>query len=373
MQYIRSKFTNFTSYFVKRVEENEGRKISKCDICCEQIYKVLNWENPKQTLTVFLVTLFLFWIVVQLQIKFFGMLFFGLLIAFLLDAYYDTKDLTNHSLEHIEAFEKFHHLIQDVVLNLRAIRKESPSSFCIGMSLIFLVMTVIANSMSGYMLTYLTILAIFFLPLGFKCLPEEHVGTLKILCRSILNPRGHVAEEELIPFICNKDFANRDNDDVDSLLTDKTADSASNSLISGLSQMPSYLDVAEIQNDIEEEDLIPHTSSAVSFTPGELSSDSDSERRDIHFEAAHFNGDSSSEEEKLMGRDLRFAAIEEVIADGAKEQGGIGGMLGSIVSTVSSNLVGNILKSNAPQAQIERKNSSSDSEFEIINTEDVKE
>lgn len=31
-----------------------------------------------------------------------------------------------------------------------------------------------------------------------------------------------LAEEELIPFITNKDFANEDND-LDSLLTDKTA------------------------------------------------------------------------------------------------------------------------------------------------------
>lgn len=36
------------------------------------------------------------------------------------------------------------------------------------------------------------------------------------------NVAGILAEEELIPFISDKDFANRDND-LDSLLTDRTA------------------------------------------------------------------------------------------------------------------------------------------------------
>lgn len=45
--------------------------------------------------------------------------------------------------------------------------------------------------------------------------------------------------------------------------------------------MPSYLDVAENRDGIEEEDLLPtkFTRGVVSYTPGELSSDSDSEHR----------------------------------------------------------------------------------------------
>lgn len=57
-------------------------------------------------------------------------------------------------------------------------------------------------------------------------------------------------------------------------------DSATNSLASGISMMPSYLDVVENQDEIEEEDLIPTRSiQAISYTPGELSSDSDSDQR----------------------------------------------------------------------------------------------
>nr|CAI5825795.1 unnamed protein product [Callosobruchus analis] len=316
MHYIRSKFTNLLSLFTKSAQQKEERKINKYDVYCGQIYEVLSWENPKYTLTVFLVSLFLFWIIVQLQIKFFCVLFFGLLIAFLLDAYYDNKDLTN---DYPDELQNLYYVMHDMMLSLKAIRKENPSSFCIGMSVFFLVITVIANSISGYMLTYLAILGTFFLPLTFKCLPEDHVVTLKALFRSILNSKGDLMEEQLTPFICNRDPTNRDNDDADSQMTDKTAESASNSLISGLGQMPSYLDVSDIQTEIEEEDLIPHTTphSAVSYTPGELSSDSDSDPRDIHFKAAHFNGDSSSEEEKLLSRDLSFTAIDDTSVDGA--------------------------------------------------------
>ncbi|VEN37598.1 unnamed protein product [Callosobruchus maculatus] len=307
------------------------------------------------------------WIIVQLQIKFFCVLFFGLLIAFLLDTYYDIKDLTNDYEDYPEELRNLYYFVHDTMLSLKAIRKENPSSFCIGMSVFFLVMTVMANNISGYMLIYMAILGIFFLPLWFKCLPKNHVGTLKVIIRSIVNSKGDLVEEQLTPFMCNRDITNKDNDDADSQLTDRTAESASNSLISGLSQMPSYLDVSDIQTEIEEEDLIPHTNphSAISYTPGELSSDSDSDPRDIHFKAAHFNGDSSSEEEKLLSKDLNFVAVGDSSVDGAdlNEEGGdlkIGLMLRSIVATANST------------SQVERKSSTSDSDFEIVNTEDVK-
>lgn len=100
-------------------------------------------------------------------------------------------------------------------------------------------MSFLAKNMSGYILLYLSILAIFFLPLGYKMLPEEYKEYLKYTLKSVSNARGIIfnffifiikntyisgvlAEEELIPFISNKDFNNKDAD-LDSLLTDRTA------------------------------------------------------------------------------------------------------------------------------------------------------
>lgn len=98
--------------------------------------------------------------------------------------------------------------------------------------------------------------------------------------------------------------------------------------------------------------------------------------RDINFDSTHFNGDSSSEEEKLLGTGLRFTSDQ--IDSGLDKTGAItvlGGVLSNF-ATVSSSFVTNTVISaitKPPANPVERKNSSSDSEFEIINSDDVRE
>lgn len=149
-------------------------------------------------------------------------------------------------------------------------------------------------------------------------------------------------------------------------------DSATNSLASGISTMPSYLDV-ETQDDIQEEDLIPNRGAQfTSLNQGELSSDSDSEHREINFDSTHFNGDSSSEEEKLFGKGLAFGELKDTVAPTAKmTESKLGGMLSNL-AIMGSSLLTSALTSTVKQP-IEKENSSSDSEFEIINKDDVKE
>jgi hypothetical protein len=74
--------------------------------------------------------------------------------------------------------------------------------------------------------------------------------------------------------------------------------------------MPSHLD-GEDKESLEEEDLLPQGASqgATSYTPGDLSSDSDSDHKGIRFESGHFNGDSSSEEE-IYAKNLSFPNVE---------------------------------------------------------------
>lgn len=140
--------------------------------------------------------------------------------------------------------------------------------------------------------------------------------------------------------------------------------------------MPSYLDVVENQDDIEEEDLIPNRggSQDIPFNHGELSSDSDSEHRDINFDSTHFNGDTSSEEEKLLGKGLIFTDLtDRVLPKPGITESNFGGMLSNIAN-MGSSLLTVALQSAAKQpAPIEKENSSSDSEFEIINNDDVRE
>lgn len=139
--------------------------------------------------------------------------------------------------------------------------------------------------------------------------------------------------------------------------------------------MPSYLDVAETPNGLEEEDLIPNRTGAceTAYNPGELSSDSDSEHRDMAFDSTHFNGDSSSEEEKLLGKGLNFTDITDRGAPKMDtSRANIGGMLSNL-ATMSSSLLTAAVTSAIKSTSVERENNSSDSEFEIINSDDIRE
>lgn len=136
--------------------------------------------------------------------------------------------------------------------------------------------------------------------------------------------------------------------------------------------MPSYLDVEGDVDVLEEEDLQPSVNSTqaalLSRIPAvEYSSDSDeSEPRNIEFKSSHFNPDSSSEEEGSYTKGLDFTDAKDLIHDGpgASSFSGILTNLGSIGSA----LVTNVMK----PKQVTRKQDS-DSDFEIIDNEELDE
>lgn len=122
--------------------------------------------------------------------------------------------------------------------------------------------------------------------------------------------------------------------------------------------MPSYLD-AEDKESIEEDDLIPQK---IGLSLNVDSSDSDSEHKGIRFESKHFNGDSSSEEE-IYARSLNFSNVDNIDSK-LIDMGG----------AITENLVkvGNFIRMTVSNPLV-RKDSSSDSEFEIINTDEAQE
>lgn len=136
--------------------------------------------------------------------------------------------------------------------------------------------------------------------------------------------------------------------------------------------MPSYLDVAENQDDIEEEDLIPNRlGSSQAPISNDFSSDSESEHRDMKFDSAHFNSDSSSDEEKLLSKGLSFTDYRESSAANIRSpESNISGMLTNL-AVMGSSLLNVALSSNTKST--EKEPSSSDSEFEIVNSEDIRE
>ncbi|CAH1181003.1 unnamed protein product [Phyllotreta striolata] len=283
---------------------------------------------------------------VHLEVKFFSVLFLSCLALFLWDSLLTNPE--KYTPKYTDIFDSTRIAIYDLVLNLKTLRRENPSTFCISLSLAFFVLRIIASTISGYEFIYYTLLVAFFLPLGFKLLPEEQAQRCKNSIKSVFNVSGILAEEELIPFI-NTDFINVDND-LDSLLTDRTADSVSTSLISGISGMPSHLDVIDNANDVDEDDLIPNRSVSC-----ELSSDSDSEHKDISFESSHFSRDSSSEDERLLLKNDAPVASASPLS-------------GTILNFVKSV----VYKNEAPIKRQNSNSSSSSSDFEFVYKDDVK-
>lgn len=196
-------------------------------------------------------------------------------------------------------------------------------------------------------------------------LPQHVAVKMRTFLATLTTPKCILAEDELIPFIQGKDFGRVDAD-LESLLTDRTADSVTNSLVSGISTMPSYLEVTGTPCDIEEEDLLPRAGShGVSFTPGELSSDSDSDHREIRFDSDHFN--TSSSDEGPYSKNLSFPKdVQE-----SKDNAGFRNMIGSVITSVRGNLVGNMFQSVMNKTPTKKTISESDSEFEFVEREDI--
>lgn len=126
--------------------------------------------------------------------------------------------------------------------------------------------------------------------------------------------------------------------------------------------MPSHLDVDDSVDGLQEDDFVP-PSSRQSYTPFENSSDSDSDIRNMKFKPSHFNPDtSSSEEDASYARDLKFS--DDVLDASAAAQPSIGGIL----TKIGESLVSNVIRSSTVQP---RKKSESDSDFEMINSEEL--
>lgn len=141
--------------------------------------------------------------------------------------------------------------------------------------------------------------------------------------------------------------------------------------------MPSHLDVEGEVDGLEEEDLEPSVTPSqaglLSLIPAvEYSSDSDESEvhRNMEFKSSHFSPDSSSEEESSYTKDLNFTDAKDVTQEGQEAASSIGGILSNLGS-IGSSLVSNVIMS-AVTKETPRKQDS-DSDFEIISNEELDE
>jgi hypothetical protein len=128
MEFLARKVRALRAVFVAEDRPEKRREITRFEGYFELCYKVLSWEDASLTLTVFLVLNFVFWLVIQLQLRFFGVIFLLTLLGFVADTYFETTQHIMVQAPHLDVFDELKNDLGDVVLSLKALRKDSPSS-----------------------------------------------------------------------------------------------------------------------------------------------------------------------------------------------------------------------------------------------------
>lgn len=71
---------------------------------------------------------FYFRAIVFFEIRPFGMLFSAMLILFICDSYFETRNYVSYNLQHGEAIDDIYNYFQEFQTNLLMLKKESPST-----------------------------------------------------------------------------------------------------------------------------------------------------------------------------------------------------------------------------------------------------
>ncbi|KAF7272274.1 uncharacterized protein LOC143190048 [Rhynchophorus ferrugineus] len=365
--------TYFSNFFIKSTENIRAAEVGLMEVYIEEIFRILSWKEPRITLQAFFLFNIFVLSVLTLNVRFYGILSYLILCVFIYDLRSRDKLYIDYNGEYAYLIKDIKNGASNLTDFLRCLRRDSPLMFACFMILFFLGVKYITSNISGITLCTLLVFLFFAIPKGIQLLPGELTDRLRCFLKSLSTPKCILAEDELIPFIQGKDFSKREAD-LDSLLTDRTADSVTSSLVSGITTMPSYLEVAAPAIEIEEDDLIPSGSNQSKALTGELSSDSESDNKEIQFDSDHFN--TSSSEEDPYTSNLNF---RKDTRDGVQTTSEINpqvtetmqNIFSNMMTSVSNSLVGNIIQSALSRPTVQKKNSESDqSDFEILDYEE---
>lgn len=364
---------NFFAKYFKR-EKIEEDKASKIETYLSIVYKLLIWEDPFLSGVAFSAAHVVFWTIVYFELKLFGILFISIFALFVFDAGFDNVTTTQTDniipLRNIRETIKF---LTAFLQYLTTLRRENPGMFCVCMCTGFLILSIIGRTLSGLTLTYFGLLAFLLVPGVIYRLPPEVLDTLRHTLHVISTEEGVLAETELFP--SQEDGSAERDADCDSMKTGET-DSYTNSFISGVMSMPSYLDAEGSLDGLEEDDLELVTKTGPRASPSNYSTDSsDSEHKNIKFETSHFNRDSSSDEEHNYEQGLTFAELDTTDRQGTAPIVSFTQQLSadllSNLGIMGSSLVSTVLKTAAVSTPPIARRNDSDSEFEIIDSDDV--
>ncbi|XP_066140033.1 uncharacterized protein [Euwallacea fornicatus] len=371
MNLLRNVRSFITSYFEKKAPTTEIiEEVGLIDIYFEKLLDIFLWHDIETSLQFMLAVNFIFLTTLLYRPQFYGFMSVITLIVFIYDWIKRSDLYTQYKGGYSSILKKVRTILHNMFHNICTLRRESPILYYPPMILLFWTLLWISKNIPLVKSAYAIVMFLFIIRQVCLSIPKPILLKIESVFNALGTPTYVLAEDELIPFIQGKDF-NRHDADVESVLTDRTADSVTNSLISGISSMPSYLEIVESHQEIQEEDLIPRlTRAGVLVTPGELSSDSDSENKDIRFDSDHFN--TSSSEDDPYSKDLNFLKVEQSPSLPSNIEGV--GMIRSMISTVGGNLVANMFQSavysKLPETK-RRSASGSDSDFELVDANEL--
>ncbi|XP_045474401.1 reticulophagy regulator 3-like [Harmonia axyridis] len=337
----------------------------------DDIFMVLSWDYPIYTLTAFVIVNYLFWIITYYELQTMCIIFTLLLFSFMYQSLIRFKKKTEFS---SPKYEELYNTFCSFISHASLFRKENPQEFCVVVSFFFISLMYVASIFSGVFMSFFCLWSLFFVPLIYAHMPPRFQVKLQEVSAFLRRFQGTIEEEDLIPLPVEDENKGEDNEDLESLDTDRTADSVTNSLISGISSMPSFLD-AEENHEILEEDLIPiNPSHELSPSFAELSSDSESELHDIRFKET-LSRESSSEEEGNFEEGLQFEDTQNQTQTDSK--GLVHNILGYVASTGGFQIP-NFLSNATTRVQstetgdISIGSSTSEEDFEIIDVNELK-
>ncbi|KAL1491847.1 hypothetical protein ABEB36_012382 [Hypothenemus hampei] len=363
LQFLQNSWGFFNPFTAREPAVNAGQ-VGLMDIYMELILDIITWKDTAKTITTLFVGNLITLLLLTLEIRFYGTLAIIALNIFVFDFLNRETLYSNYTGEYGSIISDIKSVAKKCFSRLWLLRHESAIVFyplvCLGWWALYYISRHVSQTLIFYLIFVLSI---------FCCkvlmqLPESVTCQIKDFWYNLSTTS--CAEVDLIPYIQKKDLNKRDAD-TESLLTDRTTDSVTISWASGITSMPSYLEIEDsVDNILEEDDLLPNTKPGVSYTPGESStSESDSENKEIKFDSDHFNA-SSSDDDPLT-KDLAF---KHALSQSHTQPG----MLQSMIAT-SANLMGGMFRSKIVQEPkvMDEVPSDSDSsnDFELVDHNDV--
>lgn len=359
-----------------------------------KVQSVLIWDNPVISVFCVVVVNILFWLVVNFQWRFYGLLFTLALTAILYDVWAQkcwpeiseslsektrrtlqvpptqTRALTVPEISHY--LSQAQSLLRDYYIWLKNMRDDQPGTFCCLMCASFLVLTVIGRTVPGCVIGYILIMTIMVGPgIFIHVLPPATVQRLKNFFVSF-KERGRDTDSEVEEYLPEQTGENlallqqagepvEDEQQDDSVIpeefgleletngNDQTAPDSlatQTSFVTGMNVMPSHEEGSTDGLDISDFDLSAppsqHGNNGDNLRTKqeqaleiEHSDTDDDDIGEIHFQSSHFNGDSSEEEEKDFVQGLSFDAPETDKTSGPPSKANVSGGLSDILASTA--------------------------------------